>query len=185
MAVLRLPSCILGTDTVSDELRQPMLGDPTWTFVRQHVADVRAWLATLTLLLDELPPTDATRSHHDFASHSMASPARSCGDAGNQSPESIVYGTNQGGNQALDERLRQGTTFERYEKHADIFPTKQWAAICLRYRDGFSEEEIAHRLHVGRTAINNRLQRARRLLEDHECKLRAEMFRLARNHVDS
>ena len=70
--------------------------------------------------------------------------------------------------------------FHEYKKCEDIFRSKQWDVICLHYRDGLDQAQIAARLGKSRSAISGLLTRARKRKKKHDEKLRAEYFRLRR-----
>lgn len=64
--------------------------------------------------------------------------------------------------------------FAEYESCQKIFSDKQWAVIKLRFGEGKTQAEIRQELGLKRSSVNDLLRRARRMLEEHQEKLRKE-----------
>lgn len=73
-------------------------------------------------------------------------------------------------------KVRFSDIFEQYQDCQHIFTHKQWVVLCLYYRDGKTEEQIAKLLRKGRTTVSDLLNRARRRKEKYDKKVRREMF---------
>ena len=76
---------------------------------------------------------------------------------------------------------RRRDVFSRYEQNKDCFTDKQWMVVCAYYLDGLTEDEIANRLGVARSAVYDRRRRAEGRLKKREAELRKERLRLMRN----
>jgi len=59
-----------------------------------------------------------------------------------------------------------------------IFTAREWEAVCLRHQEGLTQKQIAERLGISRTAVSDRLSRAKQKLLAHQRELRAERRRL-------
>ena len=88
--------------------------------------------------------------------------------------------------QLAQDDLHQHKTedFEWYDNHKPCLSPKQFEAVCAYYRDGLTEEQVALTLHISRTAVSERLGRAKIKREQTEAKLREELFRLSRRNPD-
>ena len=84
-----------------------------------------------------------------------------------------------------DNRIRLRNVFEFYEECQHALTDKQWVAVCLRYRDGLTQEEIVARLGITRSAVSATLKRARENMEEHYRKLREDRFKLTRKYLNS
>lgn len=70
--------------------------------------------------------------------------------------------------------------FEQYESCRHILTRKQWHAVCLYYRDGKTEEEIAKETDKARSSVSGLLVRAKRRLQEHNKQMRHEKFEYLR-----
>jgi predicted DNA-binding protein YlxM (UPF0122 family) len=59
------------------------------------------------------------------------------------------------------EKRRRRNVFEQFERYEDKFRAKQWEVVVLFYKEEMSEEEIGRKIGICRTAVCNRLKRAR------------------------
>lgn len=72
------------------------------------------------------------------------------------------------------ERIRQQDIFKQYALWKDDFTKFQWPVVELFYNYGLSEERIAKVLGKSRSTINGLLNRAKRIKEEREKRLRRE-----------
>jgi predicted DNA-binding protein YlxM (UPF0122 family) len=74
------------------------------------------------------------------------------------------------------EKIRRTDVFKQFEPYKDKFKKKTWEAIFLYFQEGLSEQEIAKKVGVGRSAISNRLKRAKDKKEQFDKDLRGEAY---------
>ncbi len=72
------------------------------------------------------------------------------------------------------ERIRQQDIFKQYESWKGDFTKYQWLVVELFYNYGLSEERIGKMLGKSRSTINGLLNRAKRIKEEREKRLRLE-----------
>ncbi len=84
----------------------------------------------------------------------------------------------------VDERIRLRSVYEQYEACQDELSHGQWKAVCLRYRDGLSQAEIATRLGRSRSTVHGLLNRAHRCKEAYRTRMREAEFRVARKFLN-
>ena len=80
------------------------------------------------------------------------------------------------GNLKVIEKIRRADVFAQFEHYKDKFKTKTWEAIVLYYERELSEKEIAEKLGVGRSAISNRLKRAKDKKDELDKERRREAY---------
>ena len=85
----------------------------------------------------------------------------------------------------IDERLRLQSIFEEYEACREELTTGQWSAVCLHYRDGLTEQQIAVELKKVRSSVHGLLKRAKQRKDAHQRRMREEQFQVARKHLNS
>ena len=66
--------------------------------------------------------------------------------------------------------------FEQFERYKDKFKEKAWQTIVWYYQGELSEEQIAEKLGIGRSAVSNRLKRARDKKEQFDKERRREAY---------
>lgn len=85
----------------------------------------------------------------------------------------------------LDERHRLSGIFSQYEVCRNELTAAQWKAVCLSFRDGHTQLEIADRLGKSRSAIHGLLKRAGDRKDAFQRRLRSEKYNLARKYLNS
>lgn len=70
---------------------------------------------------------------------------------------------------------------QRYLPFQEYFTQKQWTVICLRHRDGKTQEQIAEELGIKRSAVSQRLTRARKKREALELERGKLLVEFVRN----
>jgi len=159
----------------------PIPADPRWNQVRLGVALVQNWLAELSALLGSMEPLPGTAGGTECSKESIAEPEP--GDRRTDQPvEDDVH------NVPLsqpDERVRLRSMFSEYGECQEAFTTNQWEAICLRFRDGLTEVQIAAATNRSRSAIHGLLKRSRERKEAYRRQLREEHFCVARKYLNS
>lgn len=82
----------------------------------------------------------------------------------------------------IDERERLWSIHEAYEACRERLTSDQWPAVCLRYRDGLTQAQIAIVLKKSRSAVHGLLERARIRKEIFQRERREESYRMARKY---
>ena len=80
------------------------------------------------------------------------------------------------------ERIRRIDIFSRFETYSEEFAEKEWQVVFLFYRDGMSLTEIAKKIGLGRPAVSNRLNRAKRKWKKLERARRREAWDQINKH---
>lgn len=183
----------IGFVTMKQSCRQPNLNNPRWDDVRAMLPVVSAWVATVSDLLieaaDEKVASDAldsgrVASHPElFATGSANHPAGAMpSKSAIKNPHTIPV---RAMSAELDERQRLTCLFEEYLACQEEFSRAQWAAICLRFRDGHTQIDIADRLGKSRSAVHGLLQRAKTRKDAFQRNLRKERGIFARKLLNS
>lgn len=74
--------------------------------------------------------------------------------------------------------------FEPYELCLHKLTVRQREVVCLHFRDGKSQSEIATLLGIKRGAVSGVLQRADQRMDEYHALLRAQKARIVRNSMD-
>jgi DNA-directed RNA polymerase specialized sigma24 family protein len=72
------------------------------------------------------------------------------------------------------EKTRRLDVFAEYEACREIFTPEQWETICLYWKEGLTQAEIAETLNLKHSAVSSRLTRAAGRKEAHDKALRKE-----------
>jgi RNA polymerase sigma factor (sigma-70 family) len=83
------------------------------------------------------------------------------------------------GNLKVIEKIRRADVFAQFERYKDKFKAKPWQTIVLYYQMELNQEQIAKKLGIVRSAVSNRLKRAR----DKKDKLDKDRRREAYEHL--
>ncbi|MCY2952674.1 MAG: hypothetical protein NTU53_11990 [Planctomycetota bacterium] len=79
-----------------------------------------------------------------------------------------------------DDLRRRLDIFEQWDRAKGVLTARQWIAVCQRFRDGKTQEQVGAAMGTKRNAIYGLLKRARYNKEDYERQLRKEQHQLAR-----
>jgi predicted DNA-binding protein YlxM (UPF0122 family) len=82
------------------------------------------------------------------------------GDIGAEGKPEKLFDPYSGSLKAI-ERHRRRDVFAQFERYKDKFRKKTWQTIVFYYLRELSEKEIARKFGIGRSAVSNRLKRAR------------------------
>ena len=75
--------------------------------------------------------------------------------------------------------------FEPYERCLHKLTAKQREVVCLHFRDGRSQNEIATLLRIKRGTVSGLLRRAEERMDEYHALLRAQKARIVRSAMDS
>ena len=176
---------------MNESVLQPNFDDPRWGEVLSSLPIVERWLALVRELLGHGGASERTGvgEAHTGAS-SLAEMVCEC--ASNSAETVAVFPTIHNPERLpievlptdIDERLRLQSLFEQYETCRERFTPGQWRAVCLRFRDRLTEEQVASVLKKSRSAVHGLLKRARLRKEACDRKRREEAFQMARKHLN-
>lgn len=169
---------------------EPDFHDPRWGEVLSSFPIVERWLALLRELLGQGGAGEGTDP--DKAHAGASSLVEMLGECASNSTETdaaspVIRNAERLPIEVLptdiDERLRLQSLFEQYRTCRERFTSGQWRAVCLRFRDRLTEEQIASVLNKSRSSVHGFLKRARGRKETFESERRKESFEMVRKHL--